>query len=90
MTYMLKPGTSWQKTHERCVAVAPEAFHEDRILNLWGGEWRRDGTVSPAVTPVDGTPIAAPPRLSSDIAKLAVQAGMDQHRTWREVPLAEL
>jgi acyl-CoA reductase-like NAD-dependent aldehyde dehydrogenase len=89
VTYILKPGTSWQEIYERCVAVAPEAFHEDRLLNLWGGEWRRDGTVTPAVTPVDGTPIAGPPRQSCDVAKFAVQAAVDQHRAWGEVPVAE-
>lgn len=89
MTYILKPGTSWQDAYQRCIDAAPEAFHDDRILNLWGGVWRRDGDDIPGVTPVDGTPIAGPPRLSCDVAHLAVQGAVDQHHAWREVPLTE-
>ncbi|GAA3037946.1 aldehyde dehydrogenase family protein [Streptomyces olivoverticillatus] len=39
--------------------------------------------------PVDGTPIAGPPRLDAATARQAVRASLDQHRAWREVPLAE-
>ncbi len=89
MTFMLKPGTGWQDTYDRCAAVAPEAFHDDRTLNLWGGRWRRDGIASTNITPVDGTPIIGPPRVSSDIADFAVAGAVDQHGAWRTVPLAE-
>ena len=47
---MLKPGTSWVDVYRRCVDVAPEAFHQDRVLNLWGGRWHRDGVVAPATS----------------------------------------
>ena len=53
----IKPGTSWPETYERCTQAAPEAFDEDRILNLIGGEWRRVGTPGDHVTPDDGTSI---------------------------------
>jgi hypothetical protein len=35
----LKAGTSWSDAWRRCLAVAPEAFRDDRVLNLWGAAW---------------------------------------------------
>ncbi|MDQ4084918.1 MAG: aldehyde dehydrogenase family protein [Actinomycetota bacterium] len=89
MTPILKPGTSWDDAYSRCVAAAPEAFHDDRVLNLWGGSWRRDGIAAASTSPVDGSAIAGPPRLSCDVARFAVGATVDQHRAWRDVALAE-
>ncbi|MEU7134429.1 aldehyde dehydrogenase family protein [Streptomyces sp. NPDC046261] len=88
-TLTLKPGTEWATAWQRCRAVAPEAFREDRVLNLWNGAWQADGRPLPATTPVDGTPIAGPPRLDAATARFAVRAALDQHRAWREVPLAD-
>ncbi|AXK31627.1 aldehyde dehydrogenase family protein [Streptomyces armeniacus] len=85
----LKPGTAWSDAWRRCLARAPEAFAEDRVLNLWNGTWHRDGAPSPAVSPVDGGPVAGPPRLDADAARHAVRAALDQHRGWRHVPLEE-
>lgn len=67
----------------------PEAFQEDRVLNLWDAAWRADGRALPATSPVDGSPIAGPPRLNATTAHQAVRASLDQHRAWRHVPLAE-
>ncbi|MET8451468.1 aldehyde dehydrogenase family protein [Streptomyces sp. NPDC005209] len=86
---ILKPGTSWSDAWQRSLAVAPEAFHEDRVLNLYGAAWRTDGRARPATTPVDGTPIVGAPRLDRATARHAVRASLDQHRAWRHVPLAE-
>jgi acyl-CoA reductase-like NAD-dependent aldehyde dehydrogenase len=69
--------------------VAPEAFDADRLLNYWGGRWRRDGLTSPATSPVDGTSIAGTPRIDESTATSAVRAAYDQHQTWRNVPLDE-
>jgi acyl-CoA reductase-like NAD-dependent aldehyde dehydrogenase len=70
--------------------VAPEAFIEDgRVRNLWRGRWHADGDPQPAASPLDGTPIAGPPRLGADAAREAVRAALDQHRAWRHVPLEE-
>ncbi len=44
------------------MAAAPEAFHDDRVLNHWGGCWQRDGRPAPVFSPLDGTAIAGPPR----------------------------
>ena len=86
---VLKPGTAWSDAWQRCLAVAPEAFRDDRVLNLWDAAWQADGRALPATSPVDGSPIAGPPRLDAATAQQAVRASLDQHRAWRHVPLAE-
>lgn len=89
MPLTLKPGTDWSHAYARCCAVAPEAFGDDRVLNHWAGRWQRDGTPASAVSPVDGTVIAGPPRLPGDTATAAVRAALDQHRRWRAVGLPD-
>ncbi len=89
MPLILKPGTAWDDAYARCRGVAPEAFHDDRVLNHWGGIWHRDGDPAPDVSPVDGTVIAGPPRLGRSAAARAVRASLDEHRQWRHTPLAE-
>lgn len=84
-----KAGTSWPEAWQRCLAAAPEAFRDDRVLNLWNAGWHADGRALPATSPVDGTPIAGPPRLDRAVARHAVRAALDQHRAWRHVPPAE-
>jgi len=86
---ILKPGTSWADAYARCLAVAPEAFDDDRVRNYWSGSWQRDGDPAPATSPVDGTPIAGPPLLPADRAAEAVRASLDRHREWRHLPLGE-
>jgi acyl-CoA reductase-like NAD-dependent aldehyde dehydrogenase len=88
-TLTLKPGTSWSDAWQRCLAVAPEAFRDDRVLNLWDARWQADGRPLPATSPVDGGPIAGPPRLAADTAHRAVRASLDQHRSWRHISLPE-
>lgn len=88
-TLTLKTGTSWADAWRRCLVVAPEAFRDDRVLNLWDSSWRPDGRALPATSPVDGGPIAGPPRVGRDTARRAVRAALDQHRSWRHVPLAD-
>lgn len=88
-TLILKPGTAWQDAWRRCLAAAPEAFQDDRVRNLWDVAWHPDGRTLPAVSPVDGTPVAGPPRLDAPAARTAVRAALDSHRAWRHVPLPE-
>ncbi|MGW0311090.1 aldehyde dehydrogenase family protein [Streptomyces flavidovirens] len=88
-TLTLKPGTAWSDAWQRCQAVAPEAFRDDRVLNLWASVWKADGRALPATSPIDGSPIAGPPRLDAPTAGQAVRASLDQHRAWRHVPLPE-
>ncbi|MFJ9558695.1 aldehyde dehydrogenase family protein [Streptomyces fuscichromogenes] len=89
MDLTVKPGTAWDDAWRRCLTVAPEAFRDDRVRNLWAGAWRSDGRPLPATSPVDGSPIAGAPRLDRETARRAVGACLDQHRAWRHVPLAE-
>ncbi|WP_030856264.1 aldehyde dehydrogenase family protein [Streptomyces sp. NRRL S-37] len=88
-TLTLKSGTSWTDAWQRCLTVAPEAFRDDRVLNLWDSAWQPDGRPLPAVSPVDGSPVAGPPRLDRTTARQAVRAALDRHRAWRHVPLPE-
>ncbi len=89
MTLTLKPGTSWLDVYARARAAAPEAFDEDRILNLAGGEWKRIGTPGEHVTPVDGSPIQGPPRIEHADAVTAVAQAAGEHKAWLEVDLDE-
>ncbi|WKD30665.1 aldehyde dehydrogenase family protein [Streptomyces xanthophaeus] len=88
-TLALKPGTAWSDAWRRSLATAPEAFRDDRVLNLWAGSWQPDGRSLPATSPVDGSPVAGPPRLDPETAGAAVRACLDEHRAWRHVPLPE-
>ncbi|KUJ70831.1 dehydrogenase [Streptomyces albus subsp. albus] len=88
-TLTLKPGTAWADAWERCLRAAPEAFQGARVLNLWNGAWQADGRALPAVSPVDGSPIAGPPRLDAQAAHRAVRAALDQHRAWRRRALPD-
>jgi acyl-CoA reductase-like NAD-dependent aldehyde dehydrogenase len=89
MTLQLKPGTAWDDVYARARSAAPEAFDEDRILNLVDGEWRRIGSPGEHLTPVDGTPIQGPPRVSHDEAANAVAAAHREHAEWAKVDLDE-
>ncbi|MFE5934023.1 aldehyde dehydrogenase family protein [Streptomyces sp. NPDC056470] len=88
-TLIVKPGTAWADAWQRCLTVAPEAFRDDTVLNLWAGTWQADGRAVPATSPVDGSPVAGPPRLDAATAHRAVRASLDQHRAWRHIPLPE-
>jgi len=89
MALLLKPGTGWRDTYARCVAVAPEAFDPDRLRNLVGGDWQRLGTPGDHISPVDGTPIPGPPRVSQDQAVAAVAFACQEHRSWARTDLDE-
>ena len=89
MTLSLKPGTAWADVYARARAIAPEAFDADRILNLAGGVWKRSGEPGEHVTPVDGTLIQGPPRITHDDAVTAVRQAADEHKVWGAVDLDE-
>jgi acyl-CoA reductase-like NAD-dependent aldehyde dehydrogenase len=89
VTRQVKPGTAWADVYARAKAAAPEAFDADRILNLAEGEWQRIGTPGEHVTPVDGSPIQGPPRVSHDEAKAAIAYAKVEHDNWGTVDLDE-
>ncbi len=89
MGLQLKPGTSWWETYARCLRVAPEAFDSDRIRNLVGGEWKRTGSPGSHATPVDGSPIPGPPRVTYADAEAAVARACEEHKRWGDVDLDE-
>ena len=89
MTLMTKPGTAWDDVYARARAAAPEAFDADRILNLSGGEWRRSGEPGGHVTPLDGSALQGPPRISHDEALEAVAYAKREHDEWQSVDLDE-
>ncbi|MCW2621015.1 MAG: aldehyde dehydrogenase family protein, partial [Frankiales bacterium] len=85
----VKPGTAWADVYARARSAAAEAFDADRILNLAGGEWQRFGSPGDHVTPVDGTAIQGPPRISHDEALSAVAYAKTEHDLWAKVDLDE-
>lgn len=85
----LKPSTSWADVYARCRATAPEAFDEDGVRNLVAGRWVREGNPPLSVSPVDGSAIAGPPMLEATMVAEALDAAVDQHRSWSAVPLSE-
>ncbi len=89
MTLQVKPGTTWDEVYARARAAAPEAFDADRILNLAGGDWARSGVPGAHVTPVDGTPVQGPPRVTHDEAAAAVAHARREHDAWTRVDLDE-
>jgi acyl-CoA reductase-like NAD-dependent aldehyde dehydrogenase len=82
MTVSVESVTGWRELFHRARTVAPEAFAEDRLLNFWGGRWRREGTPLPATSPVDGTEIIGPSVVDIATAATAVRAALNEHRTW--------
>jgi acyl-CoA reductase-like NAD-dependent aldehyde dehydrogenase len=89
MTLRLAPGTAWEDTLARAVALTPEAFVDGRLRNLVEGAWQDSGTPSPLRTPIDGTVLTQLARLDAETAKLAVGFAAYEHRTWAATPLAE-
>lgn len=87
MNYMMKDGLDCAVTFARCLALAPEAFRDDRVLNLWGGAWVEDDIAVSATSPIDGTPLAGPPMIGRDVAANAMRGALDQHSAWSHVSL---
>ncbi len=85
----IKPGTTWAEAYARCVEVAPEAFTDERMLNLWGGAWHASGVPQRSLSPLDATPIAGPPMIDQDEAREAIRATLEEHKQWGDVPLTE-
>ncbi|MEV6524751.1 aldehyde dehydrogenase family protein [Longispora sp. NPDC051575] len=89
MTLSVVSGTAWAEVHARALAATPEAFADDRLLNLVEGRWSDVGRPAALHTPVDGTLIGWLPRLDGDAAGRAVAFSAAEHRDWAATPLAE-
>lgn len=89
MTGSIKPGTSWPEVYARARQAAPEAFESDRLRNLISGEWVLTGAPGEHATPVDGSPIPGPPRVTQDDALAAVSAAARAHHEWATHDLAD-
>ena len=85
----VKPGHTFADAFTAARKVAPDAFGDDRLSNLWGGQWQADGEPRAATSPVDGSAVVGPPMLDSQTARAAMEATVAQHDTWRRVPLSE-
>jgi acyl-CoA reductase-like NAD-dependent aldehyde dehydrogenase len=73
----------------RAAAAVPEAFSGTTLLNLVGGEWRTVGRPSDQVSPVDGTVLAALPKVDSFTAMNAVKESRAAHEAWAATALDE-
>jgi acyl-CoA reductase-like NAD-dependent aldehyde dehydrogenase len=71
------------------MALAPGAFEQDRINNLWGGEWQRVGTPHNAISSIDGSSIIGPSMLDAEEAHVALMACVKEHEVWSKVDLQE-
>ncbi len=100
-TLRLARGTAWTEVLDRAAAAVPEAIAPSaaaagsggepapRLRNLVAGEWAAVGEPLPVRTPVDGTLLTHLPKVSPEVARTALRAAAEQHRTWSATPLAE-
>jgi hypothetical protein len=71
---MILPGAEWETVLARARAAAPEAFDSDgQVLNLIEGAWVERGHPKPALSPLDGTPLARLPMVDLETARRAVR-----------------
>ena len=85
----IKPGTNWYEVYAKAQSLAPGAFANDRINNLWDDSWQRVGVTHKVTSPIDGTEILGPSMLDADQAHEALMACVQDHKTWTQVGLAE-
>ncbi len=86
---LAKPGLQWPDVYARAQSAAPEAFDGNRLLNLFDGGWQDGGEPQAAVTPVDGSEIPGPSRVSLDIAFESLAHVAKEHAGWSQKPLEE-
>jgi acyl-CoA reductase-like NAD-dependent aldehyde dehydrogenase len=59
------------------------------LRNLIGGEWKRIGTPGNHLSPVDGSAIPGPPRVTTEEAEEAVAHSLREHAEWAKIDLDE-
>ncbi len=83
------PHAAFAAVLDRAAARAPQAFGDGALRNLYDGSWHDVGEPAMMITPVDGTPTIALPKVDAAIAQSAVAAAADAHRDWSKTSLAE-
>ena len=89
MSLKLKAGTDFASVYARARAIAPEAFDEQSIRNLIGGEWVVLGNQQSHNTPIDQSSIIGPSMISLKQAQTAVSQAAKQDVDWGKVDLDE-
>ena len=80
---------SYTTVLEQAAALAPTAFGDGVLHNLYGGSWHEVGEPAPLTTPVDGTSVVSLAKVDGATAGAAVAAAADAHREWSKTSLAE-
>lgn len=87
---MILPGAEWETVLARARAAAPEAFDSDgQALNLIEGAWVERGHPKPALSPLDGTPLARLPMVDLETARRAVRFAAREFERWSALDLDE-
>lgn len=89
MGLKLKAGTDWNTVFQKARSIAPEAFDEQSIRNLIGGEWVVLGKSTPHRSCVDQSLIVGPSMLTLSQAEKAVAQAAKQDLDWSKVSLDE-
>ncbi len=85
----LKQGTDFHSVFNRARQAAPEAFDQQSIRNLIGGEWVVLGNQISHITPVDQSNIVGPSMLNLKQTQDAVHKAAKMHTAWGKVNLDE-
>jgi acyl-CoA reductase-like NAD-dependent aldehyde dehydrogenase len=86
----ISPRAEWERCFSNLKSVAPEAFTpDDRVLNLFEGEWQEPGFGSHYESPVDGRSLGRIPMIGVETAKRAVKFAKSEAASWASVDLGE-
>lgn len=89
MGLKLKAGTDFASVFAQARNAAPEAFDQQSIRNLIGGEWVVLGNQQTHKTPVDQSQIIGPSMLNLKQVQSAVSQAAKQDADWGKVDLDE-
>ena len=89
MGLKLKAGTDFASIYARARHAAPEAFDEQSVRNLIGGEWVVLGKQQPHKTPVDQSNLIGPSMINLSQAEAAVAQAAKMDADWSKVDLDE-
>jgi acyl-CoA reductase-like NAD-dependent aldehyde dehydrogenase len=89
MGLTLKAGTDFGTVFSKARQIAPEAFDQNSIRNLIGGEWVVLGNQISHKTPVDQSEIVGPSMINLAQAEHAVAQAVKMDADWSKVDLQE-